>query len=64
MNIKATHGEKIGNATQAIKFAMTIDDHYDMRSFLSGWWDGSLDAEAWDDYFKALKTRDYERLLK
>lgn len=54
----------IGTAEQAIKFAMTIDDHFDMRSFLSCWWDGSLDTEAWDDYFKALETDEYTRLIK
>ena len=54
----------IGSAEQAIKFAMTIDDHFDMREFLKGWWDGSLDRDEWDDYFSALGTDEYTRLLK
>lgn len=46
----------IGTAEQAIKFALTIDDHFDMREFLKAWMDGSLrnDADEWDDYFQTL----------
>jgi hypothetical protein len=44
----------IGTAVQAIKFALTIDDHFDMREFLKSWSDGSLDPAEWSDYFATL----------
>lgn len=47
----------IGTAEQAIRFALTIDDHFDMREFLQAWNDGSIanDNGEYDDYFKWLR---------
>ena len=39
---------EIGTAVQAIEFALTIDDHYEMRGFLDRWMHG--DIEEWPDY--------------
>jgi hypothetical protein len=55
--------KEMGNAVQAIKFALTIEDHFDMRGFLHDWYCGSLDPEDWADYFEALGTKEYTRLL-
>jgi len=40
--------ERQGTAEQAIEFALTIDDHFDMRGFLNNWLEGDLDD--WPEY--------------
>jgi hypothetical protein len=42
-----------GTGIQAIEFALEIDDHYDMRYFLQGWNEGSLDE--WPEYYEWLE---------
>ena len=49
--------KSIGTAEQAIAFALTINDHLDMREFLRMWQDGSIahDDDEFDDYFEWLR---------
>lgn len=44
---------KLGTAQQAIAFALEIDDHFDMRQFLSDWQTGEV---AMDDEYKDYWT--------
>lgn len=47
------------DAVEAILFSLTIDDHYDMRSFLEGWTHGSTEEWPEFDNFKN-KEKDQE----
>lgn len=50
-----------GTSLQAIKFAVTIDDHYDRLSFLEEYLKGNLEPDDWPDYFEDLKRPHSER---
>lgn len=54
--------QSIGSAEQAIAFALTIDDHFDMRAFLQDWQQGLLvDSPSADaDYFEFLRKNKAE----
>ena len=42
-------------AVEAIEFALTIDDHFEMREFLKSWAHGDIDE--WEADFEAWKGR-------
>jgi hypothetical protein len=44
-----------GTALQAIRFSVTVDDHYDRLEFLNGYLKNSLDLSEWSDYVATLK---------
>lgn len=47
--------ERTGSAEQAIKFALLIDSHYDMRQFLADWQTGEVATNAeYADYWEWL----------
>lgn len=45
----------LGQAVQAIEFALEIDDHFDMREFLDGWMHG--DVQDWPEYQTFLEGK-------
>ena len=46
------------DGAEAIKFALEIDDHYEMRDFLGGWLEG--DTREWPEFKPDLLVRPRE----
>jgi hypothetical protein len=45
------NASRIGTGEQAIRFALAIDDHFDMRQFLEDWQAGLVaNLEEYEDY--------------
>lgn len=49
---------RLGSGEQAIAFALTIDDHHDMRQFLDDWQTGAVATnDEYSDYWKWLRRQ-------
>lgn len=48
-----------GKGEDAIKYALNLADHWEMRDFLEGWQMGDL--EEWPDYYEWLKKTESAR---
>lgn len=60
---EGTNDDRLGTARQAIEFALTIDDHFDMREFLADWLTGVVAASGeYADYHAWLKRKQDEEL--
>lgn len=58
--------ENLPRASEAIEFALTIDDHFEMHDFLDGWMHG--DIEEWradfDLFMEGKRQFDFETAVK
>jgi hypothetical protein len=54
----AKNEARIGTGAEAVAYALTIDDHFDLRQFLSDWQAGVVaTADEYSDYQQWLEER-------